>query len=199
MSVDQTSRARVLSVILMAIALLASPAAASAGPSPRVVRYLGNRAADILARASRAEVFRLRDKRGGEDQKAVGGYVVVGAGKEVGAPASRRLADLLLDEKSYRFDHSTVGGFTPLVGLRLWDGDRYVDVLLSFATDEVVVFSRNPDDGSVRSAQANILPVRGVLVELVKQALPDDKAVQAIESSRAVGKTLSPSTGTVPR
>jgi hypothetical protein len=68
MSVDQTSRARVLSVILMAIALPASSAAASAEPSPRVVRYLGHRAAEILARASRAEVFRRRDKRGGADQ-----------------------------------------------------------------------------------------------------------------------------------
>ena len=104
----------------------------------------------------------------------------------------------MLDEKSYRFDHSTVGGFTPLVGLRLWDGERSVDVLLSFATDEVVVFSRNPDDASVRSAQADVLPARAVLAELVKQAVPDDKAVQAIESSTAGGKTLSPSTGTVP-
>jgi hypothetical protein len=92
-----------------------------------------------------------------------------------------------------------VGGFRPLVGVRLWDGERSVDVLLSFATDEVVVFSRNPDDASVRSAQADVLPARAVLVELAKQALPDDKVVQAIESSSARGKTLSPSTGTVPR
>jgi hypothetical protein len=199
MSVDHTSRRQVLRMALIAFAVLASPAAASAEPSQRVVRYLGSRAAEILARASRVEVFRVVDKRAGENQKSVGGYVVTGAGTEIGAPASRRLADLLLDEKSYRFDHSTVGGFTPLVGLRLWDGERSVEVLLSFATDEVVVFSRNPDDASVRSAQADVLPARGVLVELVKQALPDDKPVQAIESSAAGGKTLSPSTGTVPR
>jgi len=199
MSVDQTSRGYFLPVLLWTIAILASPAAVSAEPSPRVVRYLGNRAAEILARANRVEVFRVRDKRAGEDQKSVGGYIIVGAGTDIGGPASRRVADLLLDEKSYRFDHSTVGGFTPLVGLRLWDGERSVDVLLSFATDEVVVFSRNPDDTSVRSAQADVLPARAVLAEVVKQSLPDDKAVQAIESSAAGGKTLSPSTGTVPR
>jgi hypothetical protein len=184
---------------MMTSAILASPAVVSAEPSPRVVRYLGGRAAEILARANRVEVFRVRDKRAGEDQKSVGGYIIAGTGAEIGGPASRRLADLLLDEKSYRFDDSTVGGFTPLVGLRLWDGERSVDVLLSFATDEVVVFSRNPDDASMRSAQADVLPARGVLVEVVKQSLPDDKAVQAIESSAAGGKTLRPSTGTVPR
>jgi hypothetical protein len=170
-----------------------------AEPSPRVVRFLGDRAAAILARAGRVEVFRVREKRAAEGEKSVGGYAIAAAGNAQGEQAARRLAELLLDEKSYRFDRSTVGGFAPLVGLRVWEGDRSVDVLLSFATDEAVVFSHNPGDRSVRSAQADVSPARPALVEFVKQALPDDKAVQAIESSAAGGNTLSPSTGTVPR
>jgi hypothetical protein len=58
-------------------------------------------------------------------------------------------------------------------------------VPLSFATDEVAVFSRNPDDGSVRSAQADASPARAALLDFVKQALPDDKAVQALVDREA--------------
>jgi hypothetical protein len=207
MSIDQTTRRPGLTAALLIAltaaapaAINAAPAVAPGAPSGRVARFLGPRAAAILARASRVEIFRVQDKRAGEGDKSVGGYVIAAAGTEQADLSARRLADLLLDEKSYRFDHSTVGGFVPLVGLRLWDGERSVDVLVSFATDEVVVFSRNPDDGSVRSAQADAAPARGALVALAKQALPDDRAVRALQSSAVSdSSTRSPSTGTVPR
>ena len=204
MRIDQTTARRALLFAFVAAGLLAAPGlsvppAPAAEPSPRVVRFLGDRAARVLARAGRVEVFRVKEKRAAEGEKSVGGYAIATTGNEQGAQSARRVAGMLLDEKTYRFDRSTVGGFTPLVGLRLWEGERSVDVLLSFATDEAVVFSRNPDDGSVRSAQADVSPARAAWVEFVKQALPDDKAVHAIESSTAEGKTLSASTGTVPR
>jgi hypothetical protein len=189
MRIDQTTSRSALSLTVWLALLIAAvvttpataaPAAPSAPASPRVLQFLGSRAAGILAQSGRVEVFRLRTKRAGEGEKSVGGYAIAATGAARDESSARRLADLLLDEKSYRFDHKTVGGFTPLVGLRLWNGDRSVDVLLSFATDEVVVFSRNPDDGSVRSAQADVLPARATLVALVKQALPDDKDVQAL-------------------
>ena len=186
MSTDQTSRRAALRASVR-IALLipiagAAAAAASAAPSPRVERFVGPRAAAVLARANRLEVFRVQNKRAGDRDESLGGYVVAGAGGEQGEASARRLADLLLDEKSYRFDQITVGGFTPLIGFRLWDGERSVEVLVSFATDEAVVLSRNPGDGSVRSAQADVAPAREVLVALVKQALPDDAAAKALES-----------------
>jgi hypothetical protein len=186
MSVNQTNHCGASPLMLLAVAILPIfMAAAPAGPrpstspstsppvSPRVMRFLGTTAADILARADRIEVLRVRSKRAAEGAPSVGGYAIVAAGATQPPSSARRVADLLLDEKSYRFDHNTVGGFTPLVGLRLWAGDKSVEVLLSPATDEAVVFSRNPGDGVVRSAQADVAPARGALVLFVKEALPE--------------------------
>jgi len=183
-NVIQTTRAwsRLIAVVL---AFLASSAEASGGapiprPSPRVVKFLGERAAETLAGATRAEAFRVSSKRAEEGEPAVGGYEIVAAGKEQGEPFARWLAGVLLDEKTYRFDSNKVGDFTPLVGLRLWKGTDKVEVLLSFQTDELVVFSPNAKDGSIRSAQEDFDAARGTLVVLVKQALPEDREVQGV-------------------
>ena len=157
----------IVAATLMASAL-GEPAAA---PQPRVVRFLGERAVRTLAGATRAQAFRVTDKRANEDEKDVGGYLVDAAGKEQGEEFARRTAAVLLDEKSYRFDAPPARGFKPVVGMRLWGKDGWVEVLLSPSTDEVVVFSPNPDDGSIRSAQADVAPARETLTALAKEGL----------------------------
>jgi hypothetical protein len=152
---------------LMALAPLPSPA-------PRVARFLGPRAAQTLPAVMRAEVFRVKDKRANEGEKSVGGYVIEAAGAEQGEAFARRVAEVLLDEKSYRFDVRRVGGFKPRFGVRLSSQGRWVEVLLSPATDEVVVLSPNPADESVRSAQADIAPAREKLLALVKEAMAEE-------------------------
>ena len=210
MSIDQTTRRAALrATVRMALLIpIAGPAAAaaSAAPSPRVERFVGPRAAAVLAGANRLEVFRVQNKRAGDRDESLGGYIVAAAGGEQREASARRLADLLLDEKSYRFDQITVGGFTPLIGFRLWDGERSVEVVLSFATDEAVVFSRNPGDGSVRSAQADVAPAREAMLAFVKEALPellrDGTYINSepIPSPRSNARsTRSSSTATVPR
>jgi hypothetical protein len=153
----------------------------AATPSPRVVRFLGQRAADVIMRADRARAFLLAAERAKEGEPAVGFYRVKSAGKEQGETSARKLAELLGNEKTYRFDTKRLGGFSPLVGIRLRDADRSIEVVLSFATDELVVFSRNPEDGSLRSAQSDVAPARAALVRWVKQALPEDRQVQLLD------------------
>ena len=147
---------------------------------PRVVRFVGAAAAETLAGAERVEVFRVSSRRAREDDPEAGGYVVAATGPEQGRAFAGRLAGVLLDEGSYRFQSNRVGGFEPVVVLKAWKGDRWVDVLLSFATDEVVVRSPGAKDGAVRSAQADVGPARAELVRLVKEALPDEPQVQAL-------------------
>jgi hypothetical protein len=173
MRIDQTTRRAAPCGALLILLASVAPAAPPGDAPSRVVRFLGTPAAAVLKRANRVEVFKLAHKRAGDGQNSVGGYLVLGPAVEQGEPATRRISQLLLDEKSYRFGQSTVGGFTPVVGLRIHDGDRSVDVVLSFATDEVVVSCRNPDDGVVRSAQAAVAPAREALLEFVKKALPE--------------------------
>ena len=168
------SAAVTLGAITVAVAFASLVAAAApAPPSPRVVRFLGERAAQVLPRASRAEVFVLSPKRAQDDEPGVGGYRIEKTLPAQGEPFARKVADLLLDERSYRFDQSKVGGFAPRLGIRLWDGERRVEVVVSLPYDELVVFSPNPDDGTTRSAQADVVPAREALRALVKELLPE--------------------------
>lgn len=155
------------------IIVLIAAASPAAAPSPRVVRFLGERAADVLSGVNRSEVFVVSTKRAQEDEPALGGYLIRYTHPDQGAPFARAVAALLLDEKSYRFDQSKVGGFRPRLGLRLWNGKRWVEVVVSLSYDEVVVFSPNPGDGSVRSAQADMVPAREALDALIRKTFPD--------------------------
>ena len=125
MNIDQKKGAPALAAAL-ALALVVSTGAApepAPQPSPRVNRFLGGRAAEVLARADRAQAFRLTGERAKEDERAVGWYRIQSAGREQDGAFARKVAGALLDEKSYRFDERRRGGFKPLVGWRLWDGE----------------------------------------------------------------------------
>ena len=154
-------------------------------PPPRVVRFMGAGAAGTLAGAERVEVFRVSTKRAREDDPEAGGYVVTATGKAQDAAFARRIADALLDEKSYRFDANRVGGFEPVVVLKVWKGERWVEVLLSFATDELVIRAPGAKDGAVRSAQADAAPARRELLKLARQALPEDAHLKTVPESPA--------------
>lgn len=178
-NVIQTTRARTR-LIAVALAFLASAAAASdqtpiPRPSPRVVKFLGERGAETLAGATRVEPFRVTPTRAEEGEPHVGGYRITEAGKEQDESFARRLAAVLLDEKTYDFGKNKPGGFKPVVGLRVWKGDESVEVLLSFDTNELVVLSHNPKDRSIRSAQEDFDAAHGALIRLVKGALPPDR------------------------
>jgi len=173
------SQMRVAAVGAAVCVALACAAAAADAP-PRVVRFMGANAAETLAGAERVEVFRVSTKRAREEDAEAGGYVVTATGKPQDAAFAGRVADVLLDEKSYRFDANRVGGFEPVVVLKVWKGQRWVEVLLSFATDELVVRAPGAKDGAVRSAQAEAGPARRELLGLVRQALPDDAYLKAL-------------------
>ena len=166
--------------VCIATACAAAGATASAEPAPRVVRFMGAVAAETLAGADRVEVFRVSTKRAREDDPEAGGYVVTATGKPQDAAFARRVAGVLLDEKSYDFDANRVGGFEPVVVLKVRKGQRWVEVLLSFATDELVVRAPGAKDGAVRSAQADARPARRELLGLVRQALPDDAYLKVL-------------------
>ena len=165
-------------------ALLAGAADTPTNVSPAVTRFLGAPAVETLSGATRVEVFRVSTQRAQEGTKGVGGYRITSTGAEQGEAFARRLSAVLLDEKTYQFDSSKVGRFVPVVGLRVWKGDRWVEVLLSFANDELVVFSPTAKGDAVRSAQEDCDGARGALVGLAKAALPDDKEVQALEEKK---------------
>ena len=159
--------------------VFATVAMIGAAPSRRVERFLGGRAVATLQAATRVEVLRLSTKRAKEGEPALGGYLVTGQGAEQGEAFARRLAGVMLEESSYDFLSSKRGGFEPLVGLRSRSGAEWTEIVLSFASSELVVLSP-VEGGGVRSAQEDFDGARAALIGLVKEALPEDPAVRAL-------------------
>jgi hypothetical protein len=166
-------------VVTGAVVLFAAAVVAAADPSPRVVRFLGDRAAATLAGATKVEVFRLSPQRAKENQPSLGGYLVTAKGAEQGEPFAQRVASVLLDESTYDFATSKRGGFEPVVGFKLWKNGAWVEVVLSFANAELVVLSPT-GDGALRSAQEDFDAARPALLKLAKDSLPNDPDIQAL-------------------
>src|SRR5207244_2202172 len=94
MNIDQKKGAPALAAAL-ALALVVSTGAApepAPQPSPRVNHFLGGRAAEVLARADRAQAFRLTGERAKEDERAVGWYRIQSAGREQDGAFARKVA-----------------------------------------------------------------------------------------------------------
>jgi hypothetical protein len=167
----------------MVLTRFAGTSCAAAGdPSPKVTKFLGDSAITVLQGATRVEPFRLSDERAGEGKPNVGKYAVTATGKEQGEAFAKRLAAVLLDERTYRFDSAKGCIFQPGVGYRIWKGDEAaVEVVICFTCDELIVHAPKAADGSVRGAMEDFDPARPALVKLAKEAFPDDKEIQGLK------------------
>jgi hypothetical protein len=168
------------------VLVLALPCLAAKPPSTRVKNFLGDKAVDVLSAADRVEVYRIQgfrpDPQKKPDDKAekIGGYMVLAKGKEQGKEFAGRLREVLFNDKTYLFDVAKLCIFDPGVAFRMRKGEVTVEVLLCFSCDEVLVLTS--EGGKVaRRSHEDVDPMRAVLVKLAKEALPDDKDIQALK------------------
>lgn len=95
------------------------------------------------------------------------------------AATSKRLVDLLLDEKSYEWGSPKACLPEPGVKITMTDGKRKVSILICF--DCVDLFIRAPD-GKV--TVASFVPSFKVLAAIVAPLFPNDPQIQSLLSSR---------------
>ena len=71
-------------------------------------------------------------------------------------------------------------GLRPGVALRMWRGEQAVDVLVCFECDTLWAYVVGSQVEKPHYQWHNFDPVRGELLALAKEALPDDVAIQKL-------------------
>jgi hypothetical protein len=139
----------------------------------------------ILRGATKVEVFRIDADDGREvhpTRKAsgkgnVGRYSIVAQGDDQGPEFAAKLAGVLLDESGY--SNMWARCFWPGVAFRVWKGKQSIDVLVCFTCDNLYCGPASERAGENISFAGSSM--RRQLVELAKEAFPDDTEVQALE------------------
>jgi hypothetical protein len=146
-----------------------------------VTKHLDEKTVAVLAGATKVEAFRLESagpaNAGIQSQRQFDGFAVKAQGKDQGPALAKKLADVLLDEKTYSTTFAAC--FTPGVAFRVWNGDACVDVVICFLCQNF--YCGPPTENARENASFADTPARAALVRLAKEAFPDDKEVQGLE------------------
>src|SRR5262249_278737 len=142
----------------------------------KALKSLGRQTVDILSGATKVEVFRI-DGKGDRQPKpgeaAMLGNPVTARGKDQDEAFAKKLADVLLDDRTYTEEWAKC--FRPGVAFRVWRGSDSVKVLVCFQCDNF--YCGPPAD---RNATFHGSPQRPRLVRLAKEAFPEDPEIQAL-------------------
>lgn len=163
------------------------------GVSPEAKKYLGNRTVSVLAGADRVEVFRVSPRRNQNAVKQIGGFPIVSSGTTQDNVFAQRLSSVILRQdykKEFGLACNTITTVVfriwddqkPELGLRLWQGSDYVDILLCYKCGEYSVVGKSIHGPIVLSRVTPFKPfaMRSEFVRLAKQAFPKDKDIQAL-------------------
>jgi hypothetical protein len=169
-------------LVLVPLLVLAGCSSSPSGPSTEAKARLGDHVVTVLEKADRVEVFRLdadsveREIRTHEHLpgERILGRLVIARGPNQGKPFAGRLAAVLFDKATYSKEY--VKCFYPGVAFRLWAGEEWVQLTICFRCNNVGV------DTSWKEERFNFsflhTPARARLLELAKEAFPDDKDIQ---------------------
>jgi hypothetical protein len=111
-------------------------------------------------------------------------YPVAGDGKPQGKEAGKAFANALLDTNTYSKWMPFGSEFEPRAGFRLSKGKVYLDVLPSFKSGYMRIQYRVENQGVIVGNSLNLemsMTTFNTLLKLAKEALPDDKELQAIQ------------------
>src|SRR6516165_585542 len=169
---------------IMAILLLMAPLLMVVGCGSST-KGLGSDTKAILKGATKVEVFRIDADDGRAPQTTrkasgkgrVGRYSIVAQGEDQGPEFASKLARVLLDESAY--SNAWAGCFWPGVAFRFWKGKQSIDMIICFTCDNLYCGPASEHAGENISFAGSTM--RRQLVELAKEAFPDDTEVQALE------------------
>ena len=140
-------------------------------------------ASNIPREPTRVEVFRVSSEQAGpSDAAKIGGYPILGTGKEQGPEFAARLSKVL------RSDGVTPNrkkcGLQPGVAYRLWNGNKAVEVLVCFKCDVLWPHVVGEEGVPPHHEWKDFDPVRPELLALTKEAFPEDAEIQSLPMHR---------------
>jgi hypothetical protein len=155
------------------------------GTAPPGNKHKDGHTAAVLAGATKVEVYRIDGRNDPPDPKpiapsdaTVGGYAILARGKDQGKEFARKLADILLDDKTY--SDTFAACFWPGVAFRVFKEQDCVDVVICFQCQNF--YLGPPTDRQVmETASFGGTPATAKLVQLAKEAFPEDAEIQTLE------------------
>jgi hypothetical protein len=154
-----------------------------------------SRSLKLLKNATRVEVFRIYDKTDPDikekpqllDNLSVSGFPVWAQGKDQGNDFASRLAEVLNDKQTYT--DVFVRCFWPGVAFRAWKDDEYIDIVICFKCENLYCGPPREENSTAGNVSFFRTPARPRLVQLAKEAFPDDKEIQALPESGWAGQS----------
>jgi hypothetical protein len=149
--------------------------------SAKLKEKLGEKTVAILSGATRVEVFRIdKAQPKKEGDKEIGGIAITATGKEQGKELVSRLTPLLFNDRTF-FSDPKYKCHDPGVAYRLWKDKESVEVLLCFRCRNLSVTAKDADGKVIHKAFGNFEDAMfGPLAKVAKEALPEDKEIQAL-------------------
>lgn len=135
--------------------------------------FLGRTGTIVLRQPTKIEAWRIHGGQGTPE--------IASPAKELNVDLARQLAALMLDSKTYSFDSAKGCMFEPAVGFRIWRDKRSIDVILCFHCTELKLVSPDPVSPKYPSRTEDFDNARPAMINLVKQAFPDDKEIQELK------------------
>jgi hypothetical protein len=136
----------------------------------------------LLQAATKVEVFRVhggppQDNLKHLDNLSISGYPVLAKGTDQGQDLASRLAAILHDRHTY--SNGWAGCFSPGVAFRAWKDDECIDVVICFKCNNL--YCGPPKASAGENVSFLGTPARARLMQLAKEAFPDDKEIQELQ------------------
>ena len=176
-------------VVLTAVVVLAAgvcPARADeklVEPPKKVEKILGAPVVKLLQGCTKVETFRIDAVVSIERGKEyIGGYKIVGHGKDEGKDYAVRLTNVLFAETTYYGDSAKC--FEPGVAFRVWCDKEWVDVVICFKCTNLAIFDGKGREIAEAHGGFGGTASEAALIKLAKEAFPDDKVIQALKEEK---------------
>ncbi|HET6248432.1 MAG TPA: hypothetical protein VFE47_12090 [Tepidisphaeraceae bacterium] len=175
------TRSIVLTLIGSLVVAIISGGCAKSPETKLLKARLDDRTIQFLAAPDRVEVFRITTEITVGKQKSLPKVPVA---KPLDTALAGRLSQIILNDKSYEWNTVKQCIINPGVGYRFWRGKESITVLVCFQCNEIGILPDITESQKMKILECD--PARGALLELTKQALPDDQHIRELTvNSRA--------------
>jgi len=167
----------------------AQNAAKKVRSSSQVEAFLGQELFHLIQSAERAESFRVAPQllaskgmastvpNKPNSGKTISGLLLLGQGESLSDEQLARLKKLILSDDSYVFDWAKRCLPQPGIVLRLYHGEKFVDVLLCYGCS---MWGFAPQGSTTAQVWEDFDPVAKEMTALAKAVFPRDEAIQSL-------------------
>ncbi|MGI4791740.1 MAG: hypothetical protein ACRYFS_23205 [Janthinobacterium lividum] len=150
-------------------------------------REIGTTGASILKGAERVEAFRLDDGGDGDHVKEgtsgdeIADYPIKSQSKTLGPHFAAKLAQTVMDPRTFLGPSDTSCEINPGVAFRAWQGQKCVEVIICFHCQQMLITTKDAQGHETHSAYTQMTAMCAEFLALAREAFPGDKEIQSLK------------------